>query len=124
VVLTVLYCLLLLFILIFKINFILGFILILLFLFLWKIIYGIASINVFSLLSIFLNAFVFAINFKMTSALIFLTLMLVLFYFRVLDLKKDVKNNLQIFLVLKQLFFFMIFFANILTLYCLFYLNH
>jgi hypothetical protein len=27
-------------------------------------------------------------------------------------------------LVLKQLFFFMIFFANILTLYCLFYLNH
>jgi len=124
IILTVLYCLLLLMIIIFKINFVLGLIIILSFLVLWKIIHGLANINVFILLSIFINSFVLALNFKIISTLIFLTLMLVLFYFRVIDLKKEIKNNLQIFLVLKQLFFFMVFFANILTLYCLFYLNH
>jgi hypothetical protein len=124
VILTVLYCLLLLWILIAKVNFAWGVVALVSFLLLWKIIYGLANINFFILLSIFINSFVLALNFKLTSTLIFLVFMLFLFYFRVLDIKKEVKNNLPIFLVLKQLFFYMVFFANILTLYCLFYLNH
>jgi len=124
IILTIIYCLILLLIIILKMNFVVGLVMIISFLLLWKIIHGLANINFFILLSIFINSFVLALNFKITSTLIFLTLMLVLFYFRVIDIKKEIKNNLQIFLVLKQLFFFMVFFANILTLYCLFYLNH
>ncbi len=123
-ILMALYAILLLYILVCKINFVLGLVMIVSFLLLWKIIYGLANINFFILLSIFINSLVLALNFKLTSTLIFLTLMLILFYFRVIDIKKEIKNNLQVFLVLKQLFFFMVFFANILTLYCLFYLNH
>ncbi|MDD3156165.1 MAG: hypothetical protein PHP14_01850 [Candidatus Pacebacteria bacterium] len=56
--------------------------------------------------------------------MIFFILMIALFYFRVIDIKPEIKDNIPLFLTFKQMFLFLVFFYNTLSLYCLFYLNH
>lgn len=115
---------LVIFILMTQINIIWGLVIILSFLLLWKMISGLANINFFILLSLFFNSVVLAWNFKIFSVLLFFILMTLLFYFRVIDIRPEIKNNLSFFLAFKQIFLFLVFFSNILSIYCLFYLNH
>lgn len=123
-ILTVIFILLVVFILIAKLNWIWGSVIILSFLLLWKLITGLANINYFILFSLFISTLIFSWNFKMLPTISFLIVMLGLFYFRVVDIKSGLKENLSIFLAFKQLFLFLIFFSNTLAIYCLFYLNH
>lgn len=118
------FSILVMFILIIKINTILALIIILSFLILWKMVSGLANINFFILFSLFFSSLVFSWNFKIIPVLLFFILMILLFYFRVIDIKPNIKNNLSIFLTFKQIFLFSVFFYNVLSLYCLFYLNH
>lgn len=123
-VLTVIFLLLVLFVLITKMNWIWGSIIILLFLLLWKLISGLANINYFILYSLFVSTLIFSWNFKTIPVVIFLVTMMSLFYFRVIDIKPAIKDNFSIFITFKQWFLFLVFFYNILAIYCLFYLNH
>jgi hypothetical protein len=118
------FSILVMFILIVKINTILALIIILAFLILWKMISGLANINFFILFSLFFSSLVFSWNFKIIPVLSFFILMILLFYFRVIDIKPNIKNNLPMFSTFKQTFLFSVFFYNVLSLYCLFYLNH
>ena len=123
-ILVTIFSFLVIFILITKINMFWGLLIILSFLLLWKMISGLANINFFILFSLFFSSLVFSWNFKIVSVLMFFILMMLLFYFRVIDIRPEIKNNLSIFLTFKQIFLFLIFFANILSVYCLFYLSH
>ncbi len=123
-ILTVIFVILTMFILMAKLNWIWGSIIILMFLLLWKLISGLANINYFILYSLFISTLIFSWNFKMVPVISFLIIMIVLFYFRVIDIKPIVKDNLSVFLTFKQWFLFLVFFYNTLAIYCLFYLNH
>lgn len=107
-----------------KIHFVLGSIIILVYLVLWKLISGLANINFFILYTLFLSSLIFSWNFKILPVLLFFIVMIILFYFRVIDIKPEIKDNLPLFLTFKQMFLFLVFFYNTLALYCLFYLNH
>jgi hypothetical protein len=123
-ILTVIFVILTMFILMAKLNWIWGSIIILMFLLLWKLISGLANINYFILYSLFISTLIFSWNFKMVPVISFLIIMIVLFYFRVIDIKPIIKDNLSVFLTFKQWFLFLVFFYNTLAIYCLFYLNH
>lgn len=123
-ILAIVFILLVMFILAFKLNWIWGSVIILSFLLLWKLIMGLANINYFILFSLFMNTLIFSWNFNMLPTISFLMVMTLLFYFRVIDIKPGLKENISMFLAFKQLFLFLIFFSNTLAIYCLFYLNH
>lgn len=123
-ILTGIFVVLVVFLVMTKIHFVLGSIVILTFLVLWKLISGLANINFFILYTLFLSSLIFSWNFKMLPVVIFFILMIALFYFRVIDIKPEIKDNIPLFLTFKQMFLFLVFFYNTLSLYCLFYLNH
>jgi len=118
------FALIVIFIIMAKMHFVFGSIIILTFLLAWKMISGLANINFYILYSLFLSSLVFSWNFKMLPVVMFFALMTLLFYFRVIDIRPEIKNNIPLFLTFKQFFLFLVFFCNVLALYCLFYLNH
>lgn len=107
-----------------KMHFVFGSIIILTFLMLWKMISGLANINFYILYSLFLSSLIFSWHFKILPVLVFFVLMMFLFYSRVIDVRPEIKNNIPLFLTFKQFFLFLVFFCNVLALYCLFYLSH
>lgn len=108
----------------FKFSFWIGILMMILFLFLWKLIYGLAYLNYFILLFIFINSYILNMAFKLPAVLLFVLTLLFLFYIRAIYQKELIKSDQKTFLAIKYLFFFIIFFANILSLYTLFYILH
>jgi len=123
-ILVIIFSILIFFILITKISFWWSSLIVLLFLLLWKMISGLANINFFILFVLFFSSTIFSWNFEFIPVAIFFITMIMLFYFRVIDIKPEIKKNIAVFLTFKQIFLFLIFFTTILALYCVFYLNH
>ncbi len=101
-----------------------GLLIMLFFLFIWKFLYGLAYLNYFILFSIFVNSFILNMAFNLTAVLVFVFLLVFLFYLRAIYQKKIIQNDQKTFIALKYLFFFIVFFSNILSLYTLFYIAY
>lgn len=107
-----------------KLPFWAGLLIIIAFLFIWKLIYGLAYLNYFILLSIFASSFILNMAFKLPSVMFFVLVLLSLFYIRAIYRRKLINTNEKTFIMIKYLFFFIVFFTNILSIYTLFYVAY